>query len=197
MALCSTLRRIYESIVKAKRAVSDSDEDIAIFMSNPLHEGQVGEPSQLYETLIEDDLAALDFEYLASNPLLEPISAEWRQQMTGDSNMKCISIRNLRKEFGTSYSASEHRLAVEDLNLDAFQGQVTVLLGHNGAGKSTTIGMLVGLIPPSSGTAVMPGGFTIGGKYTSFVSIQNEFIVLSFRRRFANNSAKSRSLSST
>ena len=170
MALCSTLRRIYESIVKAKRAVSDSDEDIAIFMSNPLHEGQVGEPSQLYETLIEDDLAGLDFEYLASNPLLEPISAEWRQQLTGDSNMKCISIRNLRKEFGSSYSASEHRLAVEDLNMDAFQGQVTVLLGHNGAGKSTTIGMLVGLIPPSSGTAVMPGGFTIGGKLVTHIS---------------------------
>ena len=35
--------------------------------------------------------------------------------------------------------------------------QVTVLLGHNGAGKSTTMSMLTGLIPPSRGSASING----------------------------------------
>lgn len=41
--------------------------------------------------------------------------------------------------------------AVDELNLDAYKGQVTVLLGHNGAGKSTTFSVLCGLTPPTSG----------------------------------------------
>jgi len=38
-----------------------------------------------------------------------------------------------------------------------FDGQVTALLGHNGAGKSTTMSILTGLFPPTSGTAVVNG----------------------------------------
>lgn len=38
-----------------------------------------------------------------------------------------------------------------------FEGQVTALLGHNGAGKSTTMSILTGLFPPTSGTAVVNG----------------------------------------
>lgn len=34
--------------------------------------------------------------------------------------------------------------AVRDLTLNMFEGQITVLLGHNGAGKSTTLSMLTG-----------------------------------------------------
>jgi ABC-type multidrug transport system ATPase subunit len=38
-----------------------------------------------------------------------------------------------------------------------FSGQITALLGHNGAGKSTTISMLTGLISPDAGTAIVEG----------------------------------------
>jgi ABC-type multidrug transport system ATPase subunit len=41
--------------------------------------------------------------------------------------------------------------AVDDISLDLFEGQITSLLGHNGAGKSTTMSILTGLIPPTDG----------------------------------------------
>ena len=43
------------------------------------------------------------------------------------------------------------------LDLDLYQGQITALLGHNGAGKSTTIHMLTGLVPPTEGDAMIAG----------------------------------------
>jgi ATP-binding cassette subfamily A (ABC1) protein 3 len=61
--------------------------------------------------------------------LLEPVSSELSQQMSDD---RCILIRNLRKVYATT---SEDRVAVDCLNMEIFEGQVTVLLGHNGAGK--------------------------------------------------------------
>lgn len=36
------------------------------------------------------------------------------------------------------------KTAVRDLNLNLYEGQITVLLGHNGAGKTTTLSMLTG-----------------------------------------------------
>lgn len=36
------------------------------------------------------------------------------------------------------------RQAVRDLTMNMFEGQITVLLGHNGAGKTTALSMLTG-----------------------------------------------------
>ncbi|KAM9967074.1 hypothetical protein ACTFIR_007311 [Dictyostelium discoideum] len=69
-------------------------------------------------------------------------------------NKTTISIRNLRKEFKTGDGL---RIAVNDLNLDMFDGQIHGLLGPNGSGKSTTISMLTGLLSPTSGTAFILG----------------------------------------
>ncbi|CAH0549210.1 unnamed protein product [Brassicogethes aeneus] len=66
-------------------------------------------------------------------------------------NLKAgVEIRNLRKVYKSN-------VAVENLSLDMYQNQITVLLGHNGAGKTTTICMLTGMIPSTSGTAVING----------------------------------------
>jgi ABC-2 type transport system ATP-binding protein len=55
-----------------------------------------------------------------------------------------ISLRNIRKVFG-------QRPAVENLDLEVSAGEIFGLLGHNGAGKSTAIGMMLGQVWPTSG----------------------------------------------
>jgi len=52
------------------------------------------------------------------------------------------------------------KLAVDRLNLQVAAGELYALLGHNGAGKTTAIKMLVGLLLPSSGT-VRVGGYDV------------------------------------
>ena len=49
------------------------------------------------------------------------------------------------------------RVAVDDLNLTVQQGELLALLGHNGAGKTTSIKMLVGLLRPSAGSVKISG----------------------------------------
>jgi ATP-binding cassette subfamily A (ABC1) protein 3 len=88
---------------------------------------------------------------------IEAVSGELQRQVGAQT---CLSIRDLRKVFKSAAGGSD-RVAVDRLNLDLHQGQVTVLLGHNGAGKTTTISMLVGLLPPTAGTALFPGGLSI------------------------------------
>ncbi|UKY49924.1 ABC transporter ATP-binding protein [Streptomyces inhibens] len=48
--------------------------------------------------------------------------------------------------------------AVDGMDLEIAAGETVALLGRNGAGKSTTINMLLGLLPPSSGTVRLFGG---------------------------------------
>lgn len=36
------------------------------------------------------------------------------------------------------------KVAIKELSLNLYEGQITVLLGHNGAGKSTTLSILSG-----------------------------------------------------
>lgn len=61
-----------------------------------------------------------------------------------------IQIHGVTKRFGS-------RLAVDALNLDVPRGQIFGLLGHNGAGKSTTIGMLLGQVFADAGTLMING----------------------------------------
>lgn len=61
-----------------------------------------------------------------------------------------ITIRNATKRFG-------RRLAVDRLDLEVGKGEIFGLLGHNGAGKSTTIGMLLGQVFPDRGELRIAG----------------------------------------
>jgi ABC-2 type transport system ATP-binding protein len=66
-----------------------------------------------------------------------------------DDNLT-IRTENLTRQFGKL-------VAVDRLNLAVPRGTIFGFLGPNGAGKSTTINMLVGLLPPSAGTAQVAG----------------------------------------
>ena len=61
-----------------------------------------------------------------------------------------IDVRGLSRRFGSF-------VAVNDLSFSVKQGEIFGFLGANGAGKSTTIRMLCGLLRPTSGTALVGG----------------------------------------
>ena len=61
-----------------------------------------------------------------------------------------IEIKNLNKKFRDT-------LAVKNMSFKIYKGQTIGLLGPNGCGKSTTIGMLLGLIKPTSGNVIIDG----------------------------------------
>ena len=63
---------------------------------------------------------------------------------------RAIIVERLSRQFGAFR-------AVDNLSFDVTRGEVFGFLGSNGAGKSTTIRMLCGLLAPSSGRAVVDG----------------------------------------
>ena len=61
-----------------------------------------------------------------------------------------IEIKNLNKEYNDI-------LVVKNINFTINKGSIVGLLGPNGCGKTTTIGMMLGLIKPTSGTVFING----------------------------------------
>jgi ABC-2 type transport system ATP-binding protein len=61
-----------------------------------------------------------------------------------------IELRNVTKKFGRD-------TAVDDLTLAVPPGEIFGLLGHNGAGKSTAIGMMLGQVWPTAGVVKVCG----------------------------------------
>lgn len=67
--------------------------------------------------------------------------------------MNSIEVNNLTKKFGSF-------TAVDNVSFNVKQGEIFGFLGANGAGKSTTIRMLTGILEPTSGDALV-GGYSI------------------------------------
>ncbi|MBO6462062.1 ATP-binding cassette domain-containing protein, partial [Enterococcus faecalis] len=61
-----------------------------------------------------------------------------------------IELKHVSKTYGT-------KKALKDLSLRIQQGEIFGFLGHNGAGKSTTIKSLVSILQPTSGEIVFDG----------------------------------------
>ena len=64
--------------------------------------------------------------------------------------MNALELDGLTRRFGAL-------VAVDQLSFTVAQGEIFGLLGPNGSGKTTTIRMLCGLLPPTSGTARVAG----------------------------------------
>ena len=65
-------------------------------------------------------------------------------------NSVIIEIKNLGKKYNNIQ-------AVKNINFKINKGSIVGLLGPNGCGKTTTIGMMLGLIKPSSGGIFIQG----------------------------------------
>lgn len=59
--------------------------------------------------------------------------------------MPTVTIKNLTKDFGST-------TAINDLSLDIEKGKITGLIGADGAGKTTLIRLIIGLLLPKSGS---------------------------------------------
>lgn len=63
---------------------------------------------------------------------------------------KVLEVKNLTKVYGT-------RKAVDNVSFDVYEGEILGFLGANGAGKSTTMKMILGLTNISSGSVYISG----------------------------------------
>jgi ABC-2 type transport system ATP-binding protein len=62
-----------------------------------------------------------------------------------------ISVSHLDKTYASGFQA------LKDINLDISHGEIFALLGPNGAGKTTLIGIICGIVNPTSGTVTVDG----------------------------------------
>ena len=63
---------------------------------------------------------------------------------------KLVEVKNLKKKYGLNE-------AVKDISFNIHKDEILGLLGPNGCGKTTTIGMLLGLLKPSNGEILIEG----------------------------------------
>jgi NitT/TauT family transport system ATP-binding protein len=70
--------------------------------------------------------------------------------MSGNPDTTVIELDRVGKVFG------DHA-AVQDLSFTVMQGEIVALLGRTGAGKSTALHMIMGVLEPSSGTVRVAG----------------------------------------
>ena len=75
-----------------------------------------------------------------------------------------IELRNVVKKFAG-------RLAVDDLSFTVPRGEIFGLLGHNGAGKSTAIGMMLGQVWPTRGTVKVCGHDVASNRRAALVQV--------------------------
>ena len=73
------------------------------------------------------------------------------EQARNDNQKRSLTISGLSKIYENGIEA------LKGINLKLFADQIFVLLGHNGAGKSSTISILTGLFQASKGSAEVFG----------------------------------------
>jgi ABC-2 type transport system ATP-binding protein len=71
-----------------------------------------------------------------------------------------LEIRNLSKSFGG-------KPALDDFSFHVGKGEIHGLLGHNGAGKSTTLGIILGMVMPDSGDVSIGGVSVLRNRSTA------------------------------
>lgn len=127
-----------------------------------MHDGKIldtGTPKDIKQNTRTD---SLEHAFIALMPKKDEAVVnhlELRPQLQQDSEI-AISARNLTRRFGKF-------VAVDNVNFDIRHGEIFGFLGSNGCGKTTTMKMLTGLLPPSEGTATLFGDKLDGSSFNA------------------------------
>ncbi|XP_014230700.1 ATP-binding cassette sub-family A member 1-like [Trichogramma pretiosum] len=68
-----------------------------------------------------------------------------------------IQLRNLKKTYNSNVCTRSEVRALRGVTVDFYQGQISALLGHNGAGKSTILSIISGMTSPTEGLVLVNG----------------------------------------
>ena len=79
-----------------------------------------------------------------------------------DSATPLLKVRNLHVYYGAIH-------AIKGIELDVYQGEIVTLIGANGAGKSTTLNTIAGLLHPRQGLIALDGARVDGAGAASMV----------------------------
>ena len=127
-----------------------------------MNDGKVlatGTPEELRRSTNETTLERAFIKLLpeeATRGHREPVITPWKS--SGDT--PAIEAEGLTQQFGTF-------TAVDHVSFRIERGEIFGFLGSNGCGKTTTMKMLTGLLPPTSGTALLFGKAVKGGDVDS------------------------------
>ncbi|XP_049537371.1 phospholipid-transporting ATPase ABCA1 [Anopheles darlingi] len=81
------------------------------------------------------------------------------EERAGAHLEKLVSISNLNKVYKSRSSGAGAKVAVKDFSLSIYGHSITVLLGHNGAGKTTAMNIITGMVARTSGTIIVDGEY--------------------------------------
>ena len=110
-----------------------------------------------------------------------------------------IAIRDLYKIFGSDPQTAldhvragiskpdlldqhGHVLGLQDINIDMYAGQITVIMGLSGSGKSTLIRHLNRLIEPTAGQVIVDGEDVLGYSETQLRQLRRERMSMVFQK---------------
>lgn len=79
-----------------------------------------------------------------------------------------LKIRNLAKSFGTLD-------VLKGADLDVAEGEIAVILGRSGVGKSVLLKLLTGLIPPDAGSIEIDGKEIVGLTEKELIPVRQRF----------------------
>jgi len=109
-----------------------------------------GSPAELLERTGTDNLDAAFIKLLPAEKRLQHHELIVPPQQVQVDAIPAIRAENLTMQFGSF-------VAVDHVNFEISRGEIFGFLGSNGCGKTTTMKMLTGLLPPSDGQAWLFG----------------------------------------
>src|SRR5919201_914410 len=81
------------------------------------------------------------------------VSVGWEDRMTDDA--PTLIGRHLARTFG---DGDTQTVALDDVSLELYRGQIALLMGPSGSGKSTLLAVMSGLLRPTAGRVVARAG---------------------------------------